>query len=63
MQFALAEPEKKKLQVKSNIQSLRRVATHLEELNDEVTFIGGCVTALLITDKAAPDVRIFITNK
>ena len=24
---------------------------------NEVTFVGGCVTGLLITDKAAPDVR------
>lgn len=36
------------------------VAHRLEELCDEVTFVGGCVTGLLITDKAAPDVRFTV---
>ncbi len=40
-----------------NLESLSIVATRLEELRDEVTFVGGCITGLLITDIAAPDVR------
>jgi predicted nucleotidyltransferase len=40
-----------------NIELLTLVAHRLEELCNEVTFVGGCVTGLLITDKAAPDVR------
>ncbi|WP_454781686.1 hypothetical protein [Legionella sp. WA2022007384] len=40
-----------------NIESLTIIAHRLEELCNEVTFVGGCVTGLLITDKAAPDVR------
>jgi hypothetical protein len=40
-----------------NLESLSIVAQRLEELCDEVTFVGGCITGLLITDKAAPDVR------
>lgn len=37
-----------------NLKSLISVATQLQELCDELTFIGGCVTGLLITDMAAP---------
>lgn len=40
-----------------NIELLSHIAQRLEELCDEVIFVGGCVTGLLITDKAAPDVR------
>lgn len=40
-----------------NIESLTLIAHRLGELCDEVTFVGGCITELLITDKAAPDVR------
>lgn len=40
-----------------NMELLTLVAYRLEELCDDVTFVGGCVTGLLITDKAAPDVR------
>lgn len=43
-----------------NIELLKLVAHRLEELCDEVTFVGGCVTGLLITDKAAPDVRFTV---
>jgi len=43
-----------------NIERLKLVAHRLEELCDEVTFVGGCVTGLLITDKAAPDVRFTV---
>jgi len=40
-----------------NMELLTLVAHRLEELCNEVTFVGGCVAGLLITDKAAPDVR------
>jgi hypothetical protein len=43
-----------------NIDSLTLIAHRLEELCNEVTFAGGCVIGLLITDKAAPDVRFTI---
>ena len=43
-----------------NIELLKLVAHRLEELCDEVTFVGGCVTGLLITDKAASDVRFTV---
>lgn len=40
-----------------NIESLIIIAHRLGELCEEVTFVGGAITGLLITDKAAPDVR------
>lgn len=40
-----------------NLESLILIANRLDELCNEVTFVGGCITGLLITDKAAPDVR------
>lgn len=40
-----------------NLNSLILIANRLGELCSEVTFVGGCITGLLITDKAAPDVR------
>lgn len=43
-----------------NIESLTLIAHRLEELCNEVTFVGGCITGLLITDKAAPDVRFTV---
>lgn len=43
-----------------NIESLTLVAHRLEELCNEVTFVGGCIIGLLITDKAAPDVRFTV---
>ena len=43
-----------------NLESLTLVAHRLEELCNEVTFVGGCITGLLITDKAAPDVRFTV---
>jgi hypothetical protein len=39
---------------------LTLIAHRLEELCNEVTFVGGCITGLLVTDKAAPDVRFTI---
>ncbi len=41
----------------ANIKMLQFVATQLGELCKEVVFLGGCTTALFITDLAAPDVR------
>jgi hypothetical protein len=43
-----------------NLDSLTLVAHRLEELCNEVTFVGGCIIGLLITDKAAPDVRFTV---
>lgn len=43
-----------------NLNSLILIANRLGELCNEVTFVGGCITGLLITDKAAPDVRFTI---
>ncbi len=40
-----------------NLNSLILIANRLCELCNDVTFVGGCITGLLITDKAAPDVR------
>ncbi|MBX3709431.1 MAG: hypothetical protein KIT56_03680 [Gammaproteobacteria bacterium] len=40
-----------------NLNSLILIANRLGELCNDVTFVGGCITGLLITDKAAPDVR------
>ena len=40
-----------------NIESLTLVALRLQELCNEVTFVGGSVIGLLITDHTAPDVR------
>ncbi len=46
-----------RLSAQKNIASLILSAHRLGELCDQVTFVGGCITGLLITDKAAPDVR------
>lgn len=43
-----------------NLNSLILIANRLDELCNEVTFVGGCITGLLITDKAAPDVRFTV---
>lgn len=43
-----------------NMELLTLIAYRLEELCDEVIFVGGCITGLLISDKAAPDVRFTI---
>lgn len=40
-----------------NIELLTRVAEALGELREQLVFVGGCATALLITDRAAPSVR------
>jgi hypothetical protein len=40
-----------------NLELLTDAAKLLEPLLGELVFVGGCATALLITDKAAADVR------
>jgi hypothetical protein len=40
-----------------NLQLLTDAAKLLESILGELVFVGGCATALLITDKAAADVR------
>lgn len=40
-----------------NLESLAEAARLLQPVIGELVFVGGCVTALLITDKAAADVR------
>ena len=41
----------------SNIEKLEQAVKLLEELADDVVFVGGCATGILITDPAAPTVR------
>jgi len=41
----------------SNLRMLEYVARKLGVLNDEVVYLGGCTTALFITDPLALDVR------
>lgn len=41
----------------SNLAILQLVASKLEDLREEVVFVGGCVVGLLITDSKVPDVR------
>jgi len=40
-----------------NIQILESAVERLEELANEMVFLGGCATGLLITDPAAPPIR------
>lgn len=41
----------------ANFRMLEFVATKLGDMCYDVVFLGGCTTALFITDSAAPDVR------
>jgi predicted nucleotidyltransferase len=41
----------------SNVELLTKVAKRLGPILREVVFVGGCTTALLITDEAAAEVR------
>jgi hypothetical protein len=41
-----------------NIDILELAVDQLGELADEMVFLGGCATGLLITDKAAPPIRV-----
>jgi predicted nucleotidyltransferase len=46
-----------KYNVEANLHMLQTIAEKLEGLREQIVFVGGCATALLITDPAAPDVR------
>lgn len=41
-----------------NLVILQRVVDRLDDLADEMVFVGGCATGLLITDAAAPPLRV-----
>lgn len=41
-----------------NLELLTLAVERLEELTDVMVFLGGCATGLLITDPAAPPIRI-----
>lgn len=41
----------------ANLRMLQNVAHQLQALREQVVFLGGCTTAIFITDQAAPDVR------
>jgi len=43
-----------------NIEILEETLSHLGPLADEVVFLGGCATGLLLTDPAAPSPRVTI---
>ena len=40
-----------------NITLLERAVEQLGPLVDEMVFVGGCATGLLLTDTAAPPIR------
>ncbi|MGD2118949.1 MAG: hypothetical protein PVG66_11360 [Chromatiales bacterium] len=41
-----------------NLEILMLAVDRLEDLADEMVFLGGCATGLLITDSAAPPIRV-----
>lgn len=41
-----------------NIEILQLAVEQLEELTEQMVFVGGCATGLLITDEAAPVIRV-----
>ncbi len=41
-----------------NLETLMLAVDRLEDLADEMVFLGGCATGLLITDPAAPPIRV-----
>ncbi len=43
-----------------NTQMLELVCKYLEPLLDRFVLVGGCATALLINDEAAPEVRAIL---
>lgn len=47
----------KNIRATSNLAMLEFTATKLGNLLDKFIFLGGCTTALFITDIAAPDIR------
>ena len=44
--------------LETNLEMIRHVAMRLGDLRNRVVFLGGAATALIITDKATPDVRV-----
>lgn len=40
-----------------NLEMLRVAVENLGDLADEMVFVGGCTTGLLITDEGAAEVR------
>lgn len=50
----------RKIAHQRNKELLILVANKLQEMCDEVTFVGGAVIGFLITDPAAPDVRFTV---
>ena len=40
-----------------NLEILEAAAELLDELIDQLVFLGGCATGLLLTDMAAPPIR------
>ena len=41
-----------------NLEILETAVVRLEPLADVMVFLGGCATGLLLTDAAAPPVRV-----
>lgn len=41
-----------------NLEILMLAIEQLGELADDMVFLGGCATGLLITDSAAPPIRV-----
>ena len=41
-----------------NLEILKLAVEQLGELSDKMIFLGGCATGLLITDQAAPPIRV-----
>ena len=41
-----------------NLQILMLAVDQLNELAKDMVFLGGCATGLLITDRAAPPIRV-----
>ncbi len=44
----------------ANLRMLEFAALKLGPLSEQMVFLGGCTTALFITDNAAPDVRVTV---
>ncbi len=45
-----------------NVELLAQVAESLGDLRERFVFVGGCATSLLLTDPAAPPVRIVLNR-
>lgn len=47
----------KNTRFQANLAMLKFAATKLKSLKDSFVFLGGCTTALFLTDLAVPDIR------